>query len=611
MSADIQSGSLVIYKEQAAKVLSAGNKLEIQLADGSSKSVRPKDVALLHAGPISSLAAVQVDVSGDVKTAWELLAGERTNLPELCDLLYGEFQPQHAWAAWQLILADDMFSAQADVLYDEIMVRDAEAVARIQAERASKAAEKAAWDAFVKRVEQRTTAPDDQHYLQSVEALALGQTDHSKVLKDLGRPVTPESAHGFLLYVGYWPQEKNPYPQRAGLPLDPPQISVSALPQEARLDLTHLAAFAIDDEGNQDPDDAISLDGETLWVHVADVAALVPPDSALDKEARARGANLYIPERIVPMLPPAVTEALGLGLQPQSPALSFALQLDEDGIVRCERIVLSQVQVTRLTYEAAETQMDQAPFCEMAAMTCRFRERRNADGAANLNLPEVKLKVVDDDIHIAPLGDLRSRDMVTNAMLMAGAAVADYANRVQLPIPYATQAPPDREDVPTDLAGMFAYRKFFKRSVATTSPGAHAGLGLSAYARATSPLRRYTDLLVHQQCRAHLTGTTPLDEDALLVRMSQGDMAANTVTRTERPSNRHWILIYLARHPDWSGEGVLVERRGKRAIVLIPEFGFETGLYVDPDIELNQTVPLKIHKVDLPNLDAVFKVDAT
>lgn len=64
------------------------------------------------------------------------------------------------------------------------------------------------------------------------------------------------------------------------------------LPDEPRRDLTGLPAFAIDDEGNLDPDDALSLDGDRLWVHVADAAALIGPDSPADIEARARGATL-------------------------------------------------------------------------------------------------------------------------------------------------------------------------------------------------------------------------------------------------------------------------------------------------------------------------------
>ena len=65
------------------------------------------------------------------------------------------------------------------------------------------------------------------------------------------------------------------------------------------MDLTHLPAFAIDDEGSQDPDDAVFAEkvegGFRLFVHVADVAALVPPKSPLDEEALRRGANLYLP----------------------------------------------------------------------------------------------------------------------------------------------------------------------------------------------------------------------------------------------------------------------------------------------------------------------------
>lgn len=69
----------------------------------------------------------------------------------------------------------------------------------------------------------------------------------------------------------------------------PPDVSLPVLPDEPRLDLTGLPAYAIDDEGNLDPDDAISLDGNRLWVHVADAAALVWSDSPADVEARGRG----------------------------------------------------------------------------------------------------------------------------------------------------------------------------------------------------------------------------------------------------------------------------------------------------------------------------------
>ena len=108
------------------------------------------------------------------------------------------------------------------------------------------------------------------------------------MLNELGRTQSPENAHAFLLEVGYWDGWVDPYPRRLELPISAPTIDLGDLPEENRVDLTALPAFAIDDEGNQDPDDAISLDGDRLWVHVADVAALVRPDSPADLEARAR-----------------------------------------------------------------------------------------------------------------------------------------------------------------------------------------------------------------------------------------------------------------------------------------------------------------------------------
>lgn len=80
----------------------------------------------------------------------------------------------------------------------------------------------------------------------------------------------------------------NPHPRRLNMPATDPTVSFPPLPDEPRLDLTHLPAFAIDDAGNQDPDDALSVDGDRIWVHVADVAALIQPDSPADLEARPR-----------------------------------------------------------------------------------------------------------------------------------------------------------------------------------------------------------------------------------------------------------------------------------------------------------------------------------
>jgi len=77
-------------------------------------------------------------------------------------------------------------------------------------------------------------------------------------MQALGIQETPAHAHRLLLTTGYWEPEQNPYPARNDVTLANPEIEIPSLPDEPRLDLTHLPAFAIDDEGSEDPDDAVS-----------------------------------------------------------------------------------------------------------------------------------------------------------------------------------------------------------------------------------------------------------------------------------------------------------------------------------------------------------------
>jgi exoribonuclease-2 len=378
-------------------------------------------------------------------------------------------------------------------------------------------------------------------------------------------------------------------------------MPLPALPDEERLDLTHLPAYAIDDAGSEDSDDAFSLDGERLWVHVADVAALASPDSPADLEARSRGASLYLPEGLVPMLPPAATERLALGRSAISPALSIGFCLDGEGAVSGVTIRASRVRITRLSYATADARLDEAPLAQLWSLLQRRARRRQGAGAIDIELPEVKIRVVEGEISIQPLPNLRSRQMVLEAMLAAGEAVARYALDQAMPLPFTTQEPPSAVDEPREgLAGQFALRRTFQRSQASIAPGPHAGLGLPLYAQATSPLRRYLDLVVHQQLRAHLRGESLLDEQAILARIGAAEAVRGDVRYAERLANEHWTLLYLQQHPGWHGEAVVVEQYGQRSKLLIPELAFETQAYLRGNPPLNSTVAIRVTGIDLP-----------
>lgn len=600
----LPKGSLVLYKQKPARVREAGGKkLIIEVADGGTIKVRPKDVMLLHGGPFNDLSQLTPQI-GEVKTAWEILQGHATNLQELAELAYEAYTVETAWAAWELIDDGLYFTGTPQ----EISVRTKEEVASEMAARQAKEEERLAWEAFLGRIEKGQIGEADGPFIEDIIALALEQREESRVLRALGQAETPQNAHALLLKLGVWDVTFNPYPLRAGVAIASADARLDELPHEERRDLTHLTALAIDDAGSEDPDDALSWENGRLWVHIADAAALIAHDSEADSEARARGANLYLPEGTVTMLPPAATEQLALGLADVSPALSFGLDLNSQGEIADFEIVPSLVRVTRLSYRDAEARLEEAPLRELLGVAEKYEARRFENGAIAIDLPEVKIRVHEGEIEIRPLPDLRSRTLVREAMLMAGEATGQYAERYELALPFTTQDAPTEELPAGDTpSAYFATRIMLRPGSKSTRPGRHAGLGMDLYVQATSPLRRYLDLVTHQQLRAHIGGRPALDSGSVLTLIGSAAGATRDVRTVERLSNRHWTLVYLMRHPDWRGEGIVVEQRGSRTTVLLPQLGMETGIYSRRDLPLDGRMELRLRDVDLVNLEANFQ----
>ncbi len=595
---------LVLYKQNAALVSVVSDKIEIQLVGGKRKRVRSKDITLLHPGPLSDLSNLHQPET-DVEEAWELVGEELTDIEELSELIYGEYTPISAWATWARVAEGLYFEGNPDRIQSRSRTQiDADIAKREAKENAQRD-----WNDFLKRLKDRQPIESDFQRLGEVEQLAFKQTESSRILAALERSENPVSAHRMLVSVGRWSETYNPYPQRFSLPLENPQIECPELPEETRIDLTHLDSFAIDDEESNDPDDAVSLDNGRIWVHVADVAALVPPDSVLDLEARSRAANLYLPEGVTHMLPPGVTTRLGLGLTDPSPALSFGFVLSAEGRPTDLKVTPSWVKVTRNSYTEAEALMEEQPFTELKRFAQMYRESRMRAGAVDLDLPEINMRVgADGEIRIRPSLPLTSRAMVTELMLMTGEATASFVLENSIAVPFATQPAPDSPQQPVDIAARFAYRRQMKPSKAKTLEAPHAGLGLSIYTRVTSPLRRYLDLVVHQQLRAFLSGQNPMSIATVSERIGSSELASGKVRRAERMSNLHWKLIYLQRQPKWRGRGLVVEKQDQRITVLIPALALETKIRYSGSTDLNDELRLTVREVDVPDQTAWFRV---
>lgn len=596
------TGALVVYRQKPAKVNSISDgKIELTLPDGANKSVRLKDVIVLHSGPVSRLPTDSLPPE-DLMEIVAMLEDETVSLADLAGLIYDDFSPESAWSVWTLLDEGIYFSGS---MVDGIKARSEAEIATTLEVTAAKENSRIEREELIARIRSGNLLPEDLQHLRDVENFALGKTATSGIMRELNMEQTPEKAHRLLLKLKVWDCWTNPYPSRAGIVMENPDLPTPELPEEERVDLSAMVALAIDDAGNQDPDDAISYVDGLLWVHVADVAALVVPGSDIDQEAEARGANLYLPEQTVHMLPPAVTHQLGLGLQETSPALSFAISFDEDGAPTLEKTVISRVKCTRYSYEEAETKLNEEPLCSLVPLLDKFREFREKNGALRIELPEVSVKVVDGDVVIKPYPTLQSREMVAEAMMAAGAAVGKFALEKEIPVPFAVQPEPDIAGKPETLAGMFSARRGCSVTSVQTVPGRHSGLGLEPYVRITSPLRRYDDLLAHQQVRSYLAGELLQSASEIDGKIAKAQNASRELRRLERVVNEFWKLVYLELHPDWQGKAIVVERMENRLTVILPDLAYEYKIR-SSGLELNDEWTVTVNAVDLAGQSAHF-----
>jgi exoribonuclease II len=170
-----------------------------------------------------------------------------------------------------------------------------------------------------------------------------------------------------------------------------------------------------------------------------------------------------------------------------------------------------------------------------------------------------------------------------------------------------------------------------QRSQFKIAAAPHSGLGLPAYVQVTSPLRRYLDLVVHQQLRAYLAAgdggagreaggagreagaspRQPLAEPEILERIGAVEASLGPLRQAESLSNRHWTMVYLLQHPGWRGAAVLVDIRGASGVFLIPELALEARVHLSGEFAVGSEVVLKLRSVDLPRLDARFGIEGT
>lgn len=356
-------------------------------------------------------------------------------------------------------------------------------------------------------------------------------------------------------------------------------IAAAADPQpgdDQRRDLTTLRTYTLDDPDTLEIDDALSLeqlgDGrQRLWVHIADPGRLVPPESPLDLEARRRASSLYLADRVVPMFPfPLATGPFSLRQGHRCAAWSTAIELDDEGAVAAVEIVRSWVLPTyRLSYADGDALIELAPkeepdLASIDALLERRRRWRVAQGALQMEQPEGRIRAVDGQTSVEITDPSPARALVAEAMILNGAVIAAYGVSEGLALPYrgqpSAELPPaaQLEALPPGPVRHMALRRCLTRGVTGVQPCHHFSLGLSAYVQATSPIRRYADLVVQRQLAAHQQHQPPLDGTDLGALLDQLDPPLREGVQISREDQRHWQQVWFEQHPLERREGVFL-----------------------------------------------------
>ncbi len=597
-------GALVAYKGKPAKVVaSTTHKYEVSFSDGSSQKVREKDFRYIHpefSNVTDQCSKADISILNDLQE-------ESLSLQEITEWIFDDFTSQNAWCAY-LMSEDGLYFYWSK---DALMLRPIEQVKIIQTQRNEKALAAESLERCIVNLNNNVFDNDDIVWINEIEQVALNQSKHSKAMSALSIENTPENAHELLVKLKYWSEFTNPYPQRHKVYLDE-EMKVESK-ELSRKDLTHLTCLAIDNSDSSDADDAISIDGDKLWIHIADVASYVEIDSELDIFAQKRASNLYLPDQIFHMLPPELSSACSLGGSEISNAISIGLRLDSSEISDIE-IHLSEIKVTNMSYEDADKVINENEILsKLNNIAISHKAFRNDNGAIKLNLPSVDVKVKDEKVFIRPQEDSNSRDLVAEMMVIAGRTIAQFAIENNISLPYLTQETGNfSKDVIDNIqkltiAKAFEASRGFKRSKITVKPSVHSGLGLSAYTRATSPMRRYLDLLVQQQLVRFVSKLPTLDDNTIKERIKAINSSMPKVNKASRQSIEHFKCLYLKQNNTWEGEGVVVEVNGEKALINIPSLAMMTQIKFKSKVTIEDKVKLKVGSINLFERSVNFK----
>jgi ribonuclease R len=490
-----------------------------------------------------------------------------------------------------------------------------------------------------------------KHGQMVVVALALQPTSHSRATGTITEVLGDHMAPGMEIDVAIrnhdlpfvWPDEV--LDEAARFPATVPADAI-----QGRVDLRQLPFVTIDGEDAKDFDDAVycAEDGKgwVLYVAIADVGHYVKPRSALDAEAYVRGNSVYFPERVIPMLPEALSNGL-CSLKPEVDRLTMVCEMSISASGKITRYQFHEAVIhshARLTYNQVHAMIEKndvdlrerfkklVPNLEdLFAIFRTLHAARAARGSIDFDMPETKIIFGEDRKieRIVPLYRNNAHRLIEECMLCANICAAEFLLKHNFATLFRVHEGPTDEKLqdlhkflgemglklpggqtptPKDYAKLLTsiserpdarliqtvLLRSLSQAVYTPENKGHFGLAFEAYAHFTSPIRRYPDLVVHRHIRSILKNHAKQNEEALSLLAKEGEHCSTTERRAD-DATREVV--------DWLKCEFMLDRVGQEfdgLITSVTGFGFFVELkdiYVEGLVHIS-TLPNDYYQFD-------------
>lgn len=623
-----------------------GNRLHVLTTSNREINLSPKRAVLISGPTIDTLSPrdsllerlkqteetrKRLKSRVDVKELWELIKDEKESFDHeyLAQLVFGETS------------TDDHFSALVRALFEDrlyfkmkdgrLAPNSEERVDQIVRQREEEALKEerlkqgSLWLRDLRQGKKPHDYPCKEDIVNMLIQLALYRNEvpdfkyGKEMLARAGISDMGETRN-LLIRLGVWEEDENLDLLRSGIEIsftkkqmdESELLAESEIGLEGREDLRGLPTLTIDGPLTRDYDDALSLEevGEILRVgiHIADVAAFISPDSVLDRMAAERGSSLYLARRQIPMIPPHLSQDT-LSLKQGCDRLSISLlaNLDKKGKVLDYQFVPSVIRVQRqLTYdEVNDTIEEEGMLRKMYLMSQRLRQTRMNQGALSLSLPELEVKCnADSSVSLKSIDqNTPSRVIVAEFMILYNWLAAKFCRENHVPILFRTQSEPS--EILSEEGGylyyVFKQRRKLSPLQIDTAPKPHSGLGLDVYTHATSPIRRYLDLVVQRQIRQFFIGTGPACDEKKLeeIRISVEPVIKN-LEMLKRNRLRYWTLKFLSQHLGETYKALVLDELKNKYRIVLADFLFVAEIKRQNGIMLNpgQEILVEVKKVD-------------